>query len=108
MRDYQVPFNTREEAPFIMGLSIREMLWLGVGFTIGLLITAMLFSLIKAGPQSIILSLPAIVPSVGLTFFLAKKKVREDDHLETLDRHLLKSLRYKFKPHIYLNYRRGA
>ena len=106
MRDYPVPFSAKEETPFIMGISVREMLWLGGGFTLGLLITAVLFSLIKIGAQSMFLALPAIIPSVGLSFFLARKKITEDDHQETLDRHVLKYLQYQLKPHTYLNYRK--
>lgn len=107
MRDYRVPFSTREETPFILGLTAREMLWIGGGFILGLVSSVLTFMIIGAQLRNLILSLPTIIPFTFAGFYLAKKKVSEDDHDETLDRHYIKRLRYKFRPHKYLNYRRA-
>lgn len=106
MKYYPVPFSAREETPFIFGLSVREMLWLGGGFMTGLFVALLTFVLVGAKLQNLIFCLPAITPFVWLSFYLARKKVQEDDHYETLDRHLIKKLKYKFRPHTYLNFRR--
>jgi len=88
------------------GLTVREMLWIGGGFLIGLFSAVLVFSFLDAGTMNIILSLPIILPCVLCCFFLAKKKVREDDKKETLDRHYLKLFKYRLRSHNYLNYRR--
>jgi len=49
-----------------------------------------------------------MIPFVWVSFYLSRKKVKEDDHYETLDRHLIKKLKYKYRPHTYLNFRRGG
>ena len=106
MREYPVPFSAREETPFMAGLTVREMLWIGGGFMLGLAASAAVFSCLRAAPQNIVFSLPVILPWVLFCYYLAKKKVKEDDKKETLDRHFLKLLMYRYRPHIYLNYRR--
>ena len=106
MREYPVPFSAREETPFMAGLTVREMLWIGGGFMLGLVTSAVIFSFMSAKPQNMILSLPVIFPWVLFCYYLAKKKVKEDDKKETLDRHYFKLVKYRRRPHIYLNYRR--
>lgn len=107
MREYPVPFSTREENPFIFGLTIREMLWIGGGFFVGLLFAATIFFAVGAKLQNLILCLPVIIPFTIAAFYLSRKRVKEDDHAETLDRHMIKKLKYKLRPHKYLNYRQG-
>ena len=106
MREYPVPFSAREETPFMAGLSVREMLWTGGGFILGLITTILLFTMIKADTMNMILCLQVVIPCVLLCFFLSRKRTKEDDKKETLDRHYYKLIRYKFRPHIYLNFRR--
>ncbi|MCF8010047.1 MAG: PrgI family protein [Clostridiales bacterium] len=79
MREYQVPFSTREEEPFIFGLKIREMLWLGGGFFIGLITAVSVFFIIGTELQNLIICLPAIIPFTAAGLYLSKKKVKEDD-----------------------------
>ncbi|SFH34414.1 PrgI family protein [Desulfotomaculum arcticum] len=106
MKYYPVPFSAREETPFIFGLYVREMLWIGAGIIVGLVIALIIFVPIGAKLQYLILCLPVMIPFVGLSFYLARKRVKEDDRYETLDRHLIKKLKYKYRPHTYLNFRR--
>lgn len=108
MRYYQVPFSAREETPFIFGLTVREMLWLGGGIMLGFTAALATFVFVGAKLPNLILSLPLVIPFVAVSFYLSRKKIREDDHHETLDRHLIKGLKYRFRPHTYLNMRRGA
>ena len=106
MREYPVPFSTREETPFMGGLSIREMLWIGGGFILGLVATALLFSLLNTDVKNMIICLPVALPFMFLGYYLARKKVVEDDRKETFDKHCFKLFKYKRRPHIFLNYRR--
>lgn len=107
MRDYPVPYSTREETPFIFkNLSIREMLWIGGGAINGFIIAVLLFVLSGARLENIILCMPVLIPFTGAGWYLAKKKVEEDDNIVTLDRHLLKKIKYKFRSHKYVNYRK--
>jgi len=108
MREYPVPFSTREETPFMAGLSVREMLWTGGGFILGIVAAIVLFILLGAETINMILCIPAIIPCVLLCFCLAKKRTKEDDKIETLDRHYLKLIKYKYRSRAYLNYRRGG
>ena len=106
MREYPVPFSTKGESPFMGGLSIREMLWIGGGFIVGLTAAIAFFALLRTETRSMIVSFPVIIPFVCLGFYLARKKITEDDKKETLDRHCLKLFKYRRRPHIYLNYRK--
>lgn len=106
MRDYPVPFSSREETPFIFGLSTREMLWIGGGAIAGFIMAVVIFFIIGASLQNMIFCLPALLPTTGAGWYLARKPVKEDDNIVTVDRHLLKVLKYRFRPHKYLNYRR--
>ena len=108
MSEYHVPFSAREEAPFMAGLTVREMLWVGGGFMLGLAAAAVVFAWLALGSLNLIFSLPIIFPCVLFGYYLAKKKVKEDDKKETLDRHCLKLFKYRFRPHTYLNYRKGG
>ena len=108
MREYPVPFSAREEAPFMAGLTVREMLWLGGGFIVGLAAAALLFVLFETDVLNMILCLPIIVPFVLLGYCLARKRTKEDDKKETLDRHYYKLFRYRRRSRIYLNFRRGG
>ncbi|MBM7854963.1 type IV secretory pathway VirB3-like protein [Desulfohalotomaculum tongense] len=107
MREYIVPFSTREETPFIFGITIREMFWIGGGFFIGLFFAAAAFFVIGTKLQNIIFCLPVIIPFIAVALYLARKQVVEDDHTETLDRHLIKMLKYRLRCHKYLNFRQG-
>ncbi|MCL6476994.1 MAG: PrgI family protein [Peptococcaceae bacterium] len=106
MRDYPVPFSSREESPFIFGLSVREMLWISGGVIAGLILAAIVFVLSGSGLQDIIFCMPALLPTTGIGLYMAKRKVVEDDNIVTLDRHLFKKIKYRFSPHKYLNTRR--
>jgi hypothetical protein len=106
MREYPVPFSTKEETSFMAGLTVREMLWLGGGFILGLFGASLLFLLLRAETRNMIICLPAVVPCVLASLYLARKKVTEEDRQETLDRHYYKAVRFKYRPHIYLNYRK--
>lgn len=108
MREYRVPFSTLEETPFILGLTIREMGWIGGGFLVGLVFSFITFLIIGAKLQNIILSLPTIIPFTLFGLYLAKKKVIKGDYTETLDRYWFKKIKYKFRPHKYLNFRRAG
>ena len=105
MREYPVPFSAREETPFMAGLTVREMLWIGVGFVVGLVAASTAFALSRASATNMIICLPAIIPCVLLSFYLVKKKVIEDDRKETLERHYIKSFKYKQRAKVYLNFR---
>ncbi|KJS73329.1 MAG: hypothetical protein JL56_11515 [Desulfotomaculum sp. BICA1-6] len=108
MRYFPVPFSAREETPFIFGLTVREMLWLGGGIMAGFMAALATFVFVGAKLQNLILCLPMVIPFMVVSFYLSRKKVREDDHHETLDRHLIKKLKYRFRQHTYLNLRRGG
>ena len=108
MREYPVPFSAREEAPFMSGLTIREMLWIAGGFLIGFIFAIIVFSLFKVKIISVIVCLPVIIPFMLMSLYLAKKQIKEDDKKETLDRHYYKLFKYKYRPKKYLNYREGG
>lgn len=102
-----MPFSSREETPFIFDLTIREMAWIGSGFLIGMIFSFLIFLIIGAKLQNIILCLPAIVPFVLLGFYLAKKTTTKGDYTETLDKFFLRKIRYQVRPHKYVNFRRS-
>ncbi|ABO49464.1 hypothetical protein Dred_0928 [Desulforamulus reducens MI-1] len=106
MREFRVPFSTREETPFIFGLTIREMAWIGSGFLVGLVFSFITFMIIGAKLQNIILSLPTIIPFTFLGLFLAKKRIIKGDYIETIDRYWFKKAKYKMRAHKYVNYRK--
>ncbi len=108
MREYRVPFSTREEAPFIFGLTIREMAWIGGGFLVGLVFSLISFLIIGTELENIILCLPTIIPFTLLGLYLAKKTVNKGDYTQTLDRYCLSQIRYKYRPHKYLSFRRAS
>lgn len=106
MKHYPVPYSSREETPFIFKLSVREMIWIGGGIISGFVLAIMLFTIAGINFQNMIFCLPAMLPTTGLGWYLAKKTVTEDDNIVTMDRHLLKKIKYKLRPHKYLNYRK--
>lgn len=106
MREYRVPFSTREETPFILGLTVREMAWIGCGFLAGLIFSLITFLVLGARIQNILLSLPTIIPFTYLGFYLAKKMVIYGDYTESMDRYYIKRIKYKMRAHKYVNYRR--
>lgn len=107
MRDYPVPFSTREETPFLFNLAIREMCWLGAGIFIGTVISLTVFFLFIKRIELAILCLPIIAAFAGTARYISIMKVREDDHIVHFDRHLINNLKYRLKCHEYINYRRG-
>lgn len=106
MRNYPVPFSSREESPFIFGLSVREMLWISGGVITGFILAVSVFVISGSGLQDMIFCMPALLPTTLTGLYLAKRKVVEDDNIVTLDRHLFKKLKYRFRSHKYLNCRR--
>ncbi|MEW6697312.1 MAG: PrgI family mobile element protein [Bacillota bacterium] len=105
-REYRVPFSTREETPFIFGVTVREMAWIASGFLIGVFFSFIAFLIIGPKLQNIILCLPIIIPFIFLGFYLGKKTVIRGDYTESLDKYFIKKIRYKIKPHKYVNFRR--
>lgn len=101
MRLYQVPFSAKEEERFV-GLTLREAAWTLGGLLGGVLLAGFLNFLM--GRLVGVLFLLA-VPFGLAGFIISRWPVRETDSTTTMDRHIIKGLRYRFKTHSYL-YRR--
>jgi len=103
LRTYPVPFSTKGEERLLFNLTLRELAWLLGGLAAGLGASGLLAAMLKT---FMLFCLPAALPFLGLAWVLATWKVKEIDHREMLDRHLLNGFLYKHRSHDYINYRR--
>ncbi|NYE57127.1 PrgI family protein [Carboxydothermus ferrireducens] len=98
MRMYPVPFSTREEERFL-GLTLREAAWAFGGLIVGLFFSVLLSFLLRKPPGMMLL---LAVPFGGAGFLISRWPVNETDSRTTLDRHIMKGLKYLTKTHDFI------
>lgn len=105
MRDYPVPFPTREETAFIFNCTLRELIWIGGGFMVGFVAAIILFIVTGMHLKNVILCFPVLIPATAAGFYFGKKRIKVDDNTLTTDKYLTLKFKYRHRPHKYYNRR---
>lgn len=105
MRDYPVPFSTREEAAFIFNFTLRELMWIGGGFLVGFVVAIIIFVLTGMHLKNVFFCFLVVIPTTAAGFYFGKKKYEVGDNVLTTDRYLLLKFKYRNRLHKYYNRR---
>lgn len=105
MRDYPVPFSTREEAPFIFNLTLRELMWIGGGFLVGFVAAIFLFVITGMHLKNVFFCFLVVLPTTAAGFYFGKKRFEMGDNILATDKYLLLKFKYRYRPHKYYNRR---
>lgn len=103
MREYVVPFSTREEKKLAFNLTAGELLSLAGGAVVGLM-AAGLVAAVSGVPM--IFCLPVVAPFIGAAAYLAFKKVRKVDAEMRYGVYLYRRIRFQMSPKHYVCYRK--
>lgn len=99
MRYYSVPFSTKEEERFL-GLTLREAAWTFGGLFCGSLVATAIGFFFK---KFMFVLLVLFSVPLGLTgLFVSRWPVRKGDFQITLDRYMIKEVKFKNRTHVYL------
>lgn len=102
MREYMVPFSTKEEDRLLFNLTARQCLWLAGGLMFGLAAAFIPAAAFRIPFPMALVFVPFGLPFLGAGSYLAFKKVRDYDHDVSADVHLFRKMQYRFRPHDYI------
>lgn len=106
MREYRVPLSTKEEEKLVFNLSARQCLWFGLGIIFSIILIGMPALVFGLPLPKVIYLLPLGLPPLGISTYMAKKRVKELDMEVNVDAFLWRKFKYNHRVHNYYLFRK--
>jgi hypothetical protein len=106
MREYTVPFSTKEDEKFFFGLTGRQSLWFAAGTVLGAAAVFIPAAVFQVSFPQILLFIPLGLPFLGGGAYMALGKKRLYDDRVGVDTFYMLKIQYRIRTHDYV-FRRG-
>ena len=106
MREYKVPFSTKEDEKLVCGMSGRECLWVGSGLVLAVILVAVPAAILELTVIKTLYLLPLGLLPVGAGVYMAFAKIKNFDKYVKADVNIWYKFKYNKQPHGYYQFRR--
>ncbi len=106
IREYRVPFSTKNDEKLVFNLSARECLWLGGGVITAIVLVGIPALIMQLPLPKILYLLPLGLLSLGASVYMAFAKVKNFDKHVKVDTNFWYKLKYSKRPHCYYQFRK--
>lgn len=106
IREYRVPFSTKNDQKLVFSLSARECLWLGGGIISAIVFVAIPAIIMELPLPKVLYLLPLGLVSLGTSVYMAFAKTKNFDKHVKVDTNFWYKLKYSKRPHCYYIFRK--